>query len=199
MITKTKKNEKEAELLALKLAEFIEKLYPFVKDEKPKIEIKEKYPLLFYILFGPTAGVVYDPWQKTFRIYKTELYKNLEKEEDKEVALFGMAVHEVTHAYIKEPMFLPKDISTSQGIVKEAIEKVNSEFHYKPWIRLDYFDKAEYDALVREHVAMILYKKFKNKIKEDALIKIVAEKVIKASKEDLLKIDSIEEFKNLLR
>jgi hypothetical protein len=199
MTTKTKEHEKEVELQASKLAEFIEKLHLLVMDEKPKIEIEEKYPLVYYVVFGPTAGVIYDPWKKTFKIYKTNLFENLEKEEDKEAVLFGMAVHEVTHAYIEDPVFLPKDINIFHGIVKEAIKKVNSEFHYKPWKKLDYFDKAEYDALVREYIAIILYQKLRSELKEDTILKIVAEKVIKATREDLLKIDTIEEFKNLLR
>jgi hypothetical protein len=199
MITKTKEHEKEIELQASKLAEFIEKLHLLVINEKPKIEIKERYSLVYYIIFGPTAGVIYDPWQKTFKIYKTDFFKNLEKEEDKEAAVFGMAVHEVTHVYIEEPAFLPKDIYIFHGIVKEAIKKVNSEFRYKPRMKLDYVDKAEYDALVREHIAIILYQKLRNELEEDTILKIVAEKVIKATREDLLKIDTIEEFKNLLR
>jgi hypothetical protein len=66
-------------------------------------------------------------------------------------------------------------------------------------MKLDYVDKAEYDALVREHIAIILYQKLRNELEEDTILKIVAEKVIKATREDLLKIDTIEEFKNLLR
>lgn len=192
-MNKIKENEKDE---ASKLAEFIEKLYFSIKGKTPKIKIRNSYSIfsLRYLLFGPPPVASYNWLLKEFTIYKDILCDVLKNEDDKDAAIFGIAVHEVAHVNERKTFFSPRDFEIAEGIAYYAIEEANSKFSYDKSTKLRYFDKEEYDAEVREYIARALYKKLRNYLEEDEIL-INAKKVINANHKELLKND----FKVLLR
>ena len=199
MEVKSLENSKKEDEEALKLATHIEKLYILLKNEQPKIEIRKSYLLSYGILFAPWSIAVYECLFKKFIIYKNNLHKFLENEEDKDAAILGIAVHEVVHAFPKTSLFFPGDIKIAKGIVYEAMKIVNSTSKYKGLRKLDYEERMEYDAKVKEYIARILYTKLRNNLEEDEILKIIAEKVINKNCEELLNEDFENIFKIFLR
>jgi len=110
----------------LQLINYIEKLYKPLMDEEPRIEIKG----------ASDDGRIAEchPFEGLFIIYEEQLLKFLEKKDDKDAAIFGIAAHEVSHAYSLKKVFLDTDIDfvmANEEINAKEIQDEAEEFYKK--------------------------------------------------------------------